>query len=118
MDTGERRFRGHGPWRIVLPFVVFVLHSLPLFGWVVDGQQAVEGLRELQTYFREQNRLWELANAYAAAGRKDEALRTLLQGVPTHEPGLLQIRVDPDFDNVRDDARYAELVRQIGFPSE
>ena len=61
---------------------------------------------------------WNVANAYADAGMKDEALRTLLQGIPTHDPGLLQIRVDPDFDGIRDDARYAELVRKIGFPNE
>ena len=62
--------------------------------------------------------LWDLANAYADAGMKDEALRTLLQGVATHEPGLLQIRLDPDFDGIRDDARYRELIWRIGFPSE
>ena len=62
--------------------------------------------------------LWDLANAYADAGMKDEALRTLLPGVATHDPGLLQIRVDPDFDAIRDDARYWELIRRIGFPSE
>jgi hypothetical protein len=38
--------------------------------------------------------------------------------VPTHEPGLLQIRVDPDFDSIRNDSRYLELVRAIGFPNE
>jgi hypothetical protein len=42
----------------------------------------------------------------------------LFQGVQIHEPGLLQIRVDPDFDSIRSDPRYAELVRQIGFPPE
>jgi len=31
---------------------------------------------------------------------------------------LLQIRVDLDFDLIRDDPRCMELVRQIGFPSE
>lgn len=62
--------------------------------------------------------LWDLANAYAAAGMKEETIRLLLQRIPIHDPGLLQIRVDPDFDLIRDDARYAELVRQIGFPSE
>jgi TolB-like protein/DNA-binding winged helix-turn-helix (wHTH) protein len=62
--------------------------------------------------------LWDLANAYILAGMREEAMLTLLRGIPTHEPGLLQIRVDPDFDPIRDDPRYAELVRQIGFPSE
>ena len=62
--------------------------------------------------------LWNLANAYVLAGKREEGLRTLFQGLPTHEPGLLQIRVDPDFDSIRNDPRYAELVRRIGFPTE
>jgi DNA-binding winged helix-turn-helix (wHTH) protein/TolB-like protein len=62
--------------------------------------------------------LWELANAYVSAGMQNEALDTLFRGLPVHEPGLLQVRVDPDFDPLRGDPRYAELVRGIGFPSE
>jgi len=62
--------------------------------------------------------LWDLANAYAGAGMGDRALGALFEGVPIHEPGLLQVRVDPDFDSIRGDPRYAELVRQIGFPAE
>jgi hypothetical protein len=61
--------------------------------------------------------LWDLANAYVSAGMKEETLHTLFQGLPTHEPGLLQIRVDPDFDSIRSDPRYVELIRQIGFPN-
>jgi TolB-like protein len=62
--------------------------------------------------------LWDLANAYVAAGMKDDALRTLFEGLKMHEPGLLQIRLDPDFDSIRSDPRYGDLVRQIGFPTE
>jgi hypothetical protein len=62
--------------------------------------------------------LWELANAYVLADMPEETLHTLFQGLPTHEPGLLRIRVDPDFDPIRNDPRYTELIRQIGFPKE
>jgi len=62
--------------------------------------------------------VWDLANAYLAAGKKEESIRTLFRGLPVHEPGLLQVRVDPDFDSIRSDPRYAELVRQIKFPTE
>jgi hypothetical protein len=62
--------------------------------------------------------LWDLANAYVAADMKEKTFQTLFQGLQTHEPGLLQIRVDPDFDSIREDSRYSELVREIGFPNE
>jgi hypothetical protein len=39
--------------------------------------------------------LWELANAYVAAGMREEAMSTLFRGLASHEPGLLQLRVDP-----------------------
>ncbi len=67
---------------------------------------------------RPQPDLWGLANSYVSAGMRQETFGALFQGLRAHEPGLLQIRVDPDFDSIRDDSRYAELVRQIGFPSE
>jgi TolB-like protein/DNA-binding winged helix-turn-helix (wHTH) protein len=71
-----------------------------------------------QTLKRPRPDLWELANEYVLAGEQNEALETLLRGLPIHEPGLLQLRVDPDFDPVRNDTRYAELVSRIAFPSE
>ena len=61
---------------------------------------------------------WELANAYVLAGMREETLRSLFYCLRIHDPGLLQIRVDPDFDAIRNDPRYAELIRQIGFPTE
>jgi TolB-like protein/DNA-binding winged helix-turn-helix (wHTH) protein/tetratricopeptide (TPR) repeat protein len=62
--------------------------------------------------------LWGLANAYVLADMPEEALRTLFQGLQIHDPGLLQIRVDPEFDSIRHHPHYAELVRRIGFPTE
>jgi hypothetical protein len=67
---------------------------------------------------RPQPDLWGLANDYVSAGMREETFRALFQGLQIHEPGLLQIRVDPEFDSIRDDPRYAELIRQIGFPTE
>ena len=77
---------------------------------------AKQELKEIQE--RKQPDLWGLANAYVSAGMPDNAIRTLFKGVKIHEPGLLQVRDDSDFDPIRSDPRYAELVRQIGFPTE
>jgi eukaryotic-like serine/threonine-protein kinase len=84
-----------------------------------EAARLVVARKELREILkRRQPDLWDLANAYVSAGMQEEALRTLFQGLQTHEPGLLQIRVDPDFDSIRNHPRYAELVRQIGFPTE
>jgi hypothetical protein len=106
--------------------------ALPLEGhatWVPEYQQAYQrGGDEAANFYlakknlagilkQRQPDLWDLANAYVGAGMREEAMRVLFEGLSTHEPGLLQIRVDPDFDSIRKDPRYAELVRQIGFPT-
>ena len=70
--------------------------------------------KELQEILPHSNPDWALANAYALAGMKEETLRTLLQALQVHDPGLLQIRLDPDFDLIRDDPLYIDLVRRIG----
>jgi hypothetical protein len=46
----------------------------------------------------------------------DEAFKWLQFLYDERNYGLLQIRYDPDMDNLRSDPRYADLVRRIGFP--
>jgi TolB-like protein/DNA-binding winged helix-turn-helix (wHTH) protein len=109
------------------------IKSLPLDGhadWVPGYKQAYRegGYQAANRYFAKrtladvlnhpQPDLWDLANAYAAAGMPGRAIRVLFHGLESHEPGLLQLRVDPDLDSIRDDPRYAELVTRIRFPSE
>lgn len=59
---------------------------------------------------------WYLAYFHARLDEKDEAFRWLERAYEDRNPGLLQIRVDSDVDNLRSDPRYNDLVRRIGFP--
>ena len=59
---------------------------------------------------------FDLAQLYAALGRNDEAMNSLEKAYAVRHFGLLFLRVDPAFDSLRSDPRYAELVRKIGFP--
>lgn len=107
----ELALRGHADWAAEY-MREYREHGYELASLLV-------AMKELKQILRRPNPdLWELANAYVAAGMRDEAFRTLFRGLPLHEPGLLQIRVDPDFDSIREDARYAELIRQMQFPSQ
>jgi len=67
-----------------------------------DAASLLVATKELKQILKRPNPdMWDLANAYVAAGMRDETLRTLDRGLQIHEPGLLQLRVDPDFSGVR-----------------
>jgi tetratricopeptide (TPR) repeat protein len=57
-----------------------------------------------------------IASLYADLGDKDHAFEWLNTTYQEHDSFLRALRIDPLFDSLRSDARYAELVRKIGFP--
>jgi serine/threonine protein kinase/tetratricopeptide (TPR) repeat protein len=52
---------------------------------------------------------------YAMLGDKDAAFAALDKAL-TDRAGLVFIKVEPQFDNIRSDPRYADLLRRIGLP--
>lgn len=84
-----------------------------------ESAERLLGRMRLQELLRQHNPdLWELASAQVAAGMKDSAFVTLNRGLQSREPGLVQLRADPDFDSIRNDPRYDELIRAIGYPNQ
>jgi hypothetical protein len=55
----------------------------------------------------------ELAAAYAALGRTDDAIKTLQEGVQQNDRSLLSLQTDPVWDPLRSDPRFADLVTQV-----
>jgi tetratricopeptide (TPR) repeat protein len=58
-----------------------------------------------------------LAYTYARLGEKEKAFQWLEQAYEERSPHLTRVRVDPDFDSIRDDPRFQDLVRRMNFPS-
>jgi TolB-like protein len=56
----------------------------------------------------------ELTDIYQQLGRKDEAILSLKRAVDAHEPAAIQLKIEPLYDGLRDDPRFADLVRSIG----
>ncbi|MFH1755431.1 MAG: hypothetical protein ABIA59_06980, partial [Candidatus Latescibacterota bacterium] len=54
------------------------------------------------------------AAAYAEIGEKDKAFDCLEQIVQMRSNYSVHIGVDPDFDSLRSDARFADLVKRVG----
>jgi tetratricopeptide (TPR) repeat protein len=59
---------------------------------------------------------YALATYLAALGEKDEAFAALNRAYENQEYGLLLIKTDPRLDPLRDDPRFQELLRKVGFP--
>jgi len=57
---------------------------------------------------------FDLAEWYAYAGRPEEALEALEAKVARHEPGALQMAINPPFDSFHQDPRFLTLVARIG----
>jgi len=55
------------------------------------------------------------AGDYAMLGDKDAAFADLNKAF-SNRAGVLFIKVDPDFDNLRSDPRFADLLQRIGLP--
>lgn len=55
----------------------------------------------------------EMASAHAGLGHTDEALQLLADGLANGDRGLLMIQTDPVWDDLRRDARFQEMSREI-----
>jgi len=81
-----------------------------------DRQRAQEILEQLvtgKTYVSP----GELAVLYAALGQREQAFSSLEKGFAAHDSQMQFIGVDPAFDTLRNDPRFADLMRRVGLPS-
>ena len=56
------------------------------------------------------------ANLYALLDEKDEAFAWLEKAYQERSSKLTDLKIDPDFDNLRGDPRFASLLKRIGLP--
>ena len=58
----------------------------------------------------------EFGRTYAQLGEKEQAFQDLDAAFVDRSPGLVFLKVDRAWDNVRDDPRFAAAVRRVGLP--
>jgi serine/threonine-protein kinase len=60
---------------------------------------------------------YRYGQVYAQLGDKDGAFAALGRAWEVRDSRLISLKIDPYMDPLRSDRRYAELIRQIGFPA-
>jgi serine/threonine-protein kinase len=60
---------------------------------------------------------WGIAALHASLGDADEAFRWFDIAIEEHAAGMILLRVHPRLDPIRNDPRYAPLVRRVGLES-
>ena len=62
------------------------------------------------------NTPYSIAGQYAAAGDKESAFAWLEKAYAAHQADLVSIKIEPVFDPLRSDPRFADLLRRVGLP--
>ncbi len=90
-------------------------------GWIyaVSGRRAdalkiAKELKDLSSHAYVD--FYQVAEIYAALGDKDEAFRLLEKAYEEHSSNMPFLAVDPFWDGIRSDPRYADLLRRMGLP--
>jgi len=100
---------GENPW-----FTASLTHALGRSGKRVEAQQQLKKLLEaaktkfVSPYF--------IATAYAGLGDKDKAFQWLETAYRDRVDWMSYLKVDPEFDPLRADPRFADLLRRVGLP--
>jgi DNA-binding winged helix-turn-helix (wHTH) protein/tetratricopeptide (TPR) repeat protein/TolB-like protein len=75
-------------------------------GWIGVRRELAESL---------EYNFFDLARLYALQGEKDAAFESLNKSVEKREWFIVTLNVEPAFDSLRDDPRFDELLRRVGF---
>jgi adenylate cyclase len=89
-----------------------LVYGLGRAGCSHEARQAFEQLAASHRYIS----CWFLSVVWIGLNDKDRAFECLDDAFRGREPCMVAVKVDPVFDPLRDDARFAELVRRVGPP--
>lgn len=89
-------------------------YSYGVFGQTREACRVAEEIRQVVT--RNSAGQTDLAVAYAACGRNDEALQRLEQAYREHDSNLAYMKIDSTLEKLRPDPRFQDLLRRMNFP--
>jgi len=88
-------------------------HAYAMGGHEREAQKIIEELKDRTKKGYVSS--YQIAVVYIGLGHKDQALEWLEKAVQEHSTLLGYLKMDPRFDSLRSDPRFADLLRRIGF---
>ena len=90
-------------------------HAYAIAGRKSEARKVLDDVVQLRArgYFPS----YEIALIYTGMGEKDRAFEWLDKAYDERYPWLIHLRVDPRFDTLHSDPRFADLVRRVGLSS-
>ncbi len=94
--------------------ISFIGYALAKLGRRAEAQAELEGLLKLSTerYIPPYN----IAMIYNGLGDTDKTLAWLEKGYQQRDTRMTFLKVEPKWNNLRDDSRFQDLLRRVGFP--
>src|SRR2546427_3244395 len=96
--------------------VAFLGEAYAAAGCENEAQKILEQLKE-----RSKHRYvtpYLVGRVYAALGKKEQALRCLETGYQERAEWMVWLKTEPQFDDLRPDPRFQDLLRRMNFPRE
>jgi tetratricopeptide (TPR) repeat protein len=89
-------------------------HAYAIAGRRSEARKVLDEVMQLRarSYFPS----YEIALIYTGMGEKDQAFEWLDKAYEERSPWLIHLRVDPRFETLHSDPRFADLVRRVGLP--
>ncbi|MFL6227867.1 MAG: protein kinase domain-containing protein, partial [Pyrinomonadaceae bacterium] len=94
--------------------VASLAHAYALAGRRAEAEKLLAELKERSG--REYVSSYLVAEIYTALGEKEAAIKSLERAYDEQSIDLVLAKVDPRLDPLRDDPRYQELLKKVGFP--
>jgi hypothetical protein len=60
--------------------------------------------------------LYDLSKLYLALSDREQSLQLLQKAFEARDPGMMDIKIDPELDPLRSEPRFQDLVRRMNFP--
>src|SRR5207244_11599458 len=94
--------------------IAALAHAYALSGKRAEAQRTLAELQEVSKQRSVSSA--SIALIYIALGDKDQAFAWLEKADKERDGILARLKVDPRFDSLRSDPRFADLVRRVGLP--